>query len=58
MVDSKGNKVTYISETGQELPEKMYADPWKCQKAIDIMDKHRKEAEQEIDELSKKEKKS
>ena len=46
-----GCSVQVRSESGAVLPDDTYPDPWKCQKAIDILEKYRKIAEQELDTL-------
>lgn len=52
-----GFTVQNISAEGQTLPCETYEDPWICQQAIDIIENHRKQVEQELAELALKGKK-
>jgi hypothetical protein len=47
-----GNKVDHVTESGERLPKTYYDNPWDCQKAIDILEKHGKMVDHELDELA------
>lgn len=49
--------VQYLSGGAAVKEEDIFMDPWTCGQAIDIMDRHRKQVEQEISELKQKKEK-
>lgn len=46
-----GNRVEHIGESGERLPETTYESPYDCQKAIEIMERHGKQVDQELNDL-------
>lgn len=46
-----GFQVQCYSQQGHPLPDDTYPDPWTCEKAITILDNHKRLAEQELEAL-------
>lgn len=54
---NKKTRLDYIGESGQVIKGELFDDYFICQKVIDIMDKHKKMVDQEIETVKAEQKK-
>lgn len=47
-------EVSYFDKHRQELPKSLYAEPWSCGEAIEVLERHRRQAEEEIQKIKER----
>lgn len=54
-LDTQGvTQVVYIGKNGIELPKTVFTDPWTCGEAIEVLDRHQRQVEEELKQLKEK----